>query len=67
MGAMPDFIEDGQTGVLASGLDEAAFGEAMERAWTSRARWADWGISARKSILDTYDLHPDRTLLDLIY
>jgi glycosyltransferase involved in cell wall biosynthesis len=67
MGAMPDFIEDGQTGVLASGLDEAAFGEAMERAWASRARWADWGISARKRILDTYDLHPDRTLLDLIY
>lgn len=66
MGAMPDFIEDGHTGVLASGLEEVAFGDAMERAWQSSAAWAEWGLTARKRIIGQYDLHPDRTLLNLI-
>jgi glycosyltransferase involved in cell wall biosynthesis len=66
MGAMPEFIEDGRTGILSSGIDEASFGEAMERAWESRLDWASWGITARERILKSYDLQPDRTLLDLL-
>lgn len=66
MGAMPDFIEDGRTGVLASGLDETAFADAMERAWQSSECWSEWGTKARKHILESYDFHPDRTLLELI-
>ena len=66
MGAMPEYIEDGRTGVLASGLDAASFAEAMERAWMSRSDWASWGKTARECILNTYDLQPERTLLDLL-
>ncbi len=66
MGAMPDFIVDGDTGVLASGSDQISFEEAMERAWQSSTTWADWGLAARKRIIEQYDFHPDRTLLNLI-
>lgn len=66
MGAMADYISDGTTGVLATGLSENDFAAAMERAWQSRSQWAEWGRAARACILNTYDLQPDRTLLDLI-
>jgi glycosyltransferase involved in cell wall biosynthesis len=66
MGAMPDFIEDGETGVLASCFGNDDFAGAMERAWQTKASWNDWGLAARKRILDTYDLHPAQTLLNLI-
>ncbi len=66
MGAMAEFIADSTTGVLASGLSETDFAEAMERAWQSIAEWPAWGLAARACILNTYDLDPDRTLLDLI-
>lgn len=66
MGAMPHFIEDGQTGIIASGVEKDHFAEAMDRAWNAKMFWSDWGISARNRIIASYDLHPDRTLLDLI-
>lgn len=66
MGAMPDYIEDGRTGVLSSDLDEGSFAEAMERAWMSRSEWPHWGISAREKVLKSYDLQPERTLLKML-
>jgi glycosyltransferase involved in cell wall biosynthesis len=66
MGAMPDFIEEGETGVLASGFGNGDFAVAMERAWQAKDSWNDWGLAARKRILNTYDLHPAQTLLNLI-
>jgi glycosyltransferase involved in cell wall biosynthesis len=66
MGAMPDYIDDGITGVLSSGLEEEDFATAMERAWQSKSDWVSWGIVARERILHSYDPHPERSLLDLI-
>lgn len=66
MGAMPDFIEDGQTGVMSSDIDEVSFAEAMERAWLSRSEWPVWGLSAREKMLKSYDLQPEKSLLKML-
>jgi hypothetical protein len=52
--------------VLASGFGNGDFAVAMERAWQAKDSWNDWGLAARKRILNTYDLHPAQTLLNLI-
>ena len=45
-----EVIEDGETGFLARGANEAALDEVMERAWLRRAEWRFIGQRAAESI-----------------
>jgi glycosyltransferase involved in cell wall biosynthesis len=66
MGAMPQYILDGATGVLATGTSELDFATALEKAWQHRQDWAAWGINGRKFLDEHYDYNAAGTLLNLL-
>lgn len=66
MGAMPDYIVSEETGVLAKGISENDFEEALETAWINRDKWAAWGINGKKLLESKYDFQPVKTLLNQI-
>jgi glycosyltransferase involved in cell wall biosynthesis len=66
MGVMPEFIRDGETGVLAKGLDERDFDEALEAAWANRRQWIAWGANGRRYLDAQYDFDAAHTLLSLL-
>jgi len=66
MGAMPQYIVDGETGVLAAGTSEADYEMALERAWDNRHQWKGWGERARLNLKKSYDFTPEDTLLKLL-
>jgi glycosyltransferase involved in cell wall biosynthesis len=63
MGAMPDYITNYKTGVLAKDITENEFEIALEAAWKYRCKWEEWGKAARTKILTSYDFEPHKTLL----
>jgi glycosyltransferase involved in cell wall biosynthesis len=66
MGAMPQYIEDGKTGVLAAGTSEADYEMALEKAWVNRHQWRGWGERAKLNLEKAYDFTPEDTLLKLL-
>lgn len=62
-GGIPEWIEDGVSGVLASSTQPAEFAEALERGWQAREQWRPMGEAARARALYLYDPQPGRTLL----
>jgi len=66
MGVMPEFIRDGDTGVLAKGIGERDFAEALETAWDNRQYWAAWGANGKRWLDAQYDFNAVNTLLDLL-
>jgi glycosyltransferase involved in cell wall biosynthesis len=66
MGAMPEYVADGQTGFMSPSIDAEGFAIAMERAWAAREQWRRMGEEARSYLAQHYDPNPQRTLLDII-
>jgi glycosyltransferase involved in cell wall biosynthesis len=66
MGAMPEFIRNEETGILAKGIGERDFAEALETAWQHRQQWKTWGENGRKYLDQHYDYDAARTLLNLL-
>jgi len=66
MGAMPDYIETEKTGVLAKGISEDDFQEALETAWIYRDKWDTWGRNGKKLLEIKYDFSPEKTILKTI-
>lgn len=66
MGAMPEYIINEETGILAKGISENDFAEALERAWQKRIKWQQWGIIAKNKLENNYDFHPEITLLKIL-
>jgi glycosyltransferase involved in cell wall biosynthesis len=63
-GGIPEWIEDGRGGFLATQVTADAFAAALERAWQDRERWEAMGADARERALQLYDPQPGRTLLN---
>ena len=63
MGAMPDYIVSEETGVLAKGISENDFEEALETAWINRDKWDEWGKEGYRKMMTVYDFTPAKTLL----
>ena len=63
MGAMPDYITNYTTGVLAKDTTENEFENALEAAWNYRYQWEEWGKAGREKLLSSYDFEPHKTLL----
>jgi len=52
VGIAPDVVDDGRTGVLATGGAVDALTEALRTALSMRDSWPDWGAAARARALD---------------
>ena len=63
IGAMPDYIVQRETGVLAEGISENDFEDALETAWINRDKWVAWGRAGNRKILAEYDFNSEKTLL----
>lgn len=63
MGAIPEYINDGENGILSKDITVDSYRDALERAWARKEEWCDWGKKARETLLSKYDFHPDQTLL----
>jgi L-malate glycosyltransferase len=66
MGAMPEYIRQRETGVLAAGIGETDFANALEIAWEHRDQWKIWGEKGREYLQERYDFQPGKTLLRLL-
>jgi L-malate glycosyltransferase len=66
MGAMPSYISTNSNGVLANGIMEHNFEEALEFAWQNKNNWEQWGINAKKTMDEMYDYNPQNTLLNYL-
>lgn len=49
-GGSAEVVDDGTTGFLINGYDEAGLDQAMERAWARRSEWAEIGATAAAAI-----------------
>ncbi|MDR3715399.1 MAG: glycosyltransferase family 4 protein [Puia sp.] len=66
MGAMPQYITDGETGVLSAGISEKDYEEALEKAWGNRDHWKEWGENGKKRLEREYNFAAGETLLALL-
>lgn len=67
MGAMPEYIDTNQTGVLSKSIKGSDFENALEEAWSNRGKWGKWGVAGRNKILASYDFEPEKTLLEKLF
>jgi glycosyltransferase involved in cell wall biosynthesis len=63
---IPDWVDDGQTGFLASAPTVGKLEEALERAWENRHRWQEMGEAAREACLTKRNPDPAGTLLSML-
>ena len=63
VGGNAEWIEDGVTGYLAEAPTTALFGNALERAWVQRERWAEMGLRAHAAAAGKIHPAPARHLL----
>jgi glycosyltransferase involved in cell wall biosynthesis len=63
MGAMPEFLINDRTGVIARDLSDEALDDAMEFAWINVSKWPIWGQNCQNLINSVYDFNPEETLL----
>lgn len=49
-GGSADLVDDGTTGFLMNGYDEAGLDDAMERAWAARSRWQEMAKAAAVAV-----------------
>ena len=64
--AARELVVDGETGFIAAGTSVRAFGDALERAWRERTRWARMGESARRHMLELLPTNPAADFADLL-
>ena len=63
VGGIPDILEEGRSGFLATAADASAIDDALERAWSARNRWREMGRYAYGHIRD---IMPDEPLEDFL-
>ncbi len=63
-GGIPEILEDGQTGFIASAATEDAFDNALERAWEHRHEWEEMGQKAARRIRELVPKDPSKTFAD---
>ena len=66
VGGCTELIQDGVTGFVAEAPTVASFAQAMERAWSARAQWAEMGRVAHEHALQRLNPAPDARVLDII-
>ena len=67
VGAMPEWIQDQETGFIAGASSAKLLDAALDRAWSDREDWERMGTQARESALAQLDRSPGRTLLNLLH
>jgi len=63
VGVIGDWLVEGETGFLAQGPDAGPLRDALERAWTARARWPEMGERAHRAARDRVSADPAGDLL----
>jgi L-malate glycosyltransferase len=66
VGAVSEWLEDGQTGFIAEASTPKSFGTALDRAWQSQNNWKQMGIQAHEHAAAKLDYSPGKSLLKLI-
>jgi glycosyltransferase involved in cell wall biosynthesis len=66
VGGNAELIRDGVTGFVAASPTVPAISDALERAWTSRARWPDMGRAAAADVTARLSPAPAARLLSLV-
>ncbi len=64
VGGLREWVVDDVTGFLARGVERHEVADALERAWTARARWPDLGRCAHERIMAWLDPDPPGALLE---
>jgi glycosyltransferase involved in cell wall biosynthesis len=64
VGGIPELIIERETGWLAKSTDIASVADALERAWTDRFAWRDYGARAQARVAASYD--QDFTIKQLV-
>lgn len=63
IGGIPEWIVDGENGILAKNVEDSGLEEMMERLWNSRESYQTWGKNAHKLILQQLTKEPQLELL----
>jgi glycosyltransferase involved in cell wall biosynthesis len=66
VGGNREVLEEGLTGWIADAATPRSFGQAMERAWHDRGRWAEMGCAAHLRAIEVDTQEPSRLLLTVI-
>jgi glycosyltransferase involved in cell wall biosynthesis len=66
VGGNREVLEEGLTGWIADAATPRSFGQAMERAWLDRGRWAEMGRAAHLRAIEVDAQEPSRLLLTVI-
>ena len=63
-GVIPECVDEGKTGLLATPKDAESFGDAIERIANSRSLLADMRVQSRARMLERYtvEMHAQKTL-----
>jgi glycosyltransferase involved in cell wall biosynthesis len=66
VGGNTEWIREGESGFVAQAAMPKYFSLALERAWSARERWQEFGGRAREIALKQYDPKPGETLLKIL-
>jgi glycosyltransferase involved in cell wall biosynthesis len=66
VGAVTEWIEDGQTGFIAEASTPKLFSAAMNRAWEAQNNWEQMGIQAHENATTKLDYSPGQSLLKFV-
>lgn len=66
VGAVSEWLDDGESGIIAPAATAELLGAALERFWECRDRWQEMGRVAHERAVRKMDSTPDQTLLDLL-
>jgi glycosyltransferase involved in cell wall biosynthesis len=67
VGGVPEIVEDGATGFLASSGDSPALAEAMRRALADPERLARMGAAARARVIERFSIGAMRRAYGEVY
>lgn len=66
VGGNAEWVEEGQTGFIASAPTVKSFSAALEKAWQAQKHWARMGSQAYQVAMVQLDRNPGKSLLKLI-
>jgi L-malate glycosyltransferase len=66
VGAVSEWLNDGQTGFIAESSTSKVFNNALNRAWEAIHNWKAMGINAHKYAINKLDTSPGKSLLNLV-
>jgi glycosyltransferase involved in cell wall biosynthesis len=64
IGGAAEVVEDGYNGFIANDPEEAEVEEALERAWSHRSNWDEFGLRARLNVLSYLPKDPVGDFVD---